>query len=356
MYRERALATALLALMLAACGSQTTTTGDDPVTAQPALPSGWRWESFGGVEVGVPGTWGWGDSGLRLDAWCINSASRDKSPVVARPGEAIPAIGCGDGGTSLANTGPVVGLGHAFIIDGPDPASSAIPTAAPGFYDPAPDGVTREGDRTTIHLSGVEVVIQAAPALREQIAVTVHRVDIDANGCPATHPLSLNPALRPTPPTDLTALPGAAAVSVCRYELRSSFAGKQGKPGLLSSLRLTGAKAEKALQAITRTPSGSGPDQPDNCAPEEAYGEQAIVLRIFPQTTRTPTELFVRYAGCTHHGFDDGTRLHQLTQTALDPFTTGPNAVMTFLTPPPQTIASAPPTRTATSSGDNKGG
>ena len=30
----------------------------EPVGGQPALPSGWRWESYGGVQVGVPDGWG----------------------------------------------------------------------------------------------------------------------------------------------------------------------------------------------------------------------------------------------------------------------------------------------------------
>src|SRR5690349_9741816 len=56
----------------------------EPIGRQPALPAGWRWESFGGLQVGVPGDWGWDSQALRLDAWCIKPGNHP--PAVARPG------------------------------------------------------------------------------------------------------------------------------------------------------------------------------------------------------------------------------------------------------------------------------
>src|SRR4051812_39721449 len=106
-------------------------------------------------QVGVPDHWGWGDP-ARLSAWCVGPRG-DRPPVVARPGP-VPAIICDGQETRTANTGWVVGLGPARE---------------------AGDGVEREGDRTTVRLAGVEVVVQAPWGLREQIGATIHRVRVD---------------------------------------------------------------------------------------------------------------------------------------------------------------------------------
>src|SRR5689334_8641462 len=81
----------------------------EPIGAQPKLPAGWRWESYGGVQVGVPGDWGWDNQAIRLEAWCIKPGNHP--PAVARPGSGVPLIGCGvgrtgpPGGYLIANTG-----------------------------------------------------------------------------------------------------------------------------------------------------------------------------------------------------------------------------------------------------------
>ncbi|WP_130508030.1 hypothetical protein [Krasilnikovia cinnamomea] len=306
----------LVAVLLSASGSQTPIAGEEPVTVQlvepdrkPALPAGWRWESYGGVEVGIPGEWGWGDSGLRLDAWCVGSAG-NRPPVVARPGGATPAIACGGDGTRIADTGWVVGLGHALQVS---------------------DGVERVGDRTTVRLAGVEVVVQAPWGLREQIAATVHRVDVDDFGCPTTNPISMQPALRPARPVDLATLRNVSSVSACKYELRQGYDTAQQRPWLVSSLHLDGAAAERAIRQIAQAPVGGGPDQPDLALPEAAYGDDAIVLRVRSRVGLT--EVMLRYSGCDHNGFDDGINVRRLTAASVAPFIAGPNTVLMFAGP-----------------------
>jgi len=311
MHRVRAIVATLAAVMFSASGSLSPLAGMERVTAelvradrQSVLPPGWRWESYGGVQVGVPAGWGWDDP-VRLYAWCVNSQD-DRPPVVARPGP-IPAIHCGGDGTSIGDTGWVVGLAH---VRG------------------AADGIEREGDRTTVRVAGVEVVVQAPVALREQIAATIHRVDVDAFGCPTRHSISMQPSLRPTRPVDVAALRDVTAVSVCKYELRAAYNAAQPQPWLVSGLRLDGDVADRAIRQIAQAPIGGGPDNPQDCAPEGAYGDDAIVLQV--RSAAGSTEVMLRYSGCVGNGFDDGVDVRRLTAAAVAPFISGPNAVYSF--------------------------
>ncbi|CAN5253487.1 hypothetical protein BH09ACT10_BH09ACT10_23380 [soil metagenome] len=72
-------------LLLSACSSAS------PKPDASALPEGWRWESYGNVEVGVPSSWGWGNGSQRLGQWCVQKP--DGKPVVGRPGVSS-AAGC----------------------------------------------------------------------------------------------------------------------------------------------------------------------------------------------------------------------------------------------------------------------
>ena len=310
MHRVRAIVATLVAVMFSASGSLSPLAGMERVTAelvradrQPVLPPDWRWESYGGVQAGVPAGWGWADRGLRLDAWCVNPHG-ERPPVVARPGGPIPAIHCGDDGTRISDTGWVVGLDH--------------------MRSPA-DDLERDGDRMTVRLAGVEVVVQAPVALREQIAATIHRVDVDAFGCPARHPISTQPNLRPARPVDVTALRDVTAVSVCKYELLAVSYAAQPEPWLVSGRRLDGNDAERAIRQIAQAPIGAGPDNSQDCAPEVAYGDDAIVLHV--RSAAGSTEIILRYSGCVGNGFDDGIEVRRLTAAAVAPFITGPNTV-----------------------------
>jgi hypothetical protein len=60
---------------------------------------------------------------------------------------------------------------------------------------------------------------------------------------------------------------------------------------------------------------GEGPDSPEQCAPEAAFGDEAIVLILHGE--RHDQEVFVRYAGCNRHGIDDGATHRKLTSSML---------------------------------------
>ena len=294
MRRARALVLALLLLSLAGAGAARAVDiwsfGAGQVGSRTDLPAGWRWESYGGLEVGVPGDWGWDERELRLETPCVGQG-RPQEPVVGRPSGIVLAVGCA-GSTLMRDTGWVVGFG-----DGPG----------------HPDGVEHVRDRSTVWLDGVEVVLQAPALLRKRIAETIHRVRTDSSGCPVTHPILGRPGLRPSPAVEVTRLRAVTAVSACRDRLNSS------PPLLFSSLRVDPA----AVQRIARAPVGGGPDFPGECLPEYAYGRYVIVLRV--RSAAGLTEIVLRYAGCDHNGFDDGAAIRTLTPQNLAPFTAGAN-------------------------------
>ena len=86
---------------------------------------------------------------------------------------------------------------------------------------PAPD----QGDRRTVTVGKVAVIVQTRdPRLRQQIADTVHEVDVDAYGCPADDPAAQRPQKRPPDVGDLAdhvddAGSADVTVSACKYRI-----------------------------------------------------------------------------------------------------------------------------------------
>ena len=318
MRRTSAVMVALLLCGLAACGPETAdgptagqSTPRQSPSAEPehALPAGWRWESYGGVQVGVPGDWGWGNGTQRLSQWCIANEAETARSIVGRPGPATLVACPGQDRspspeTLIENTGQVVGFSRT---------------------EDRSDGVSHEGDRTTVRLHGVVATVQARPVLRRRIVETVHRVGVDSFGCPATHPISNDPDRRPEP-ADVAGLKEVSAVSACKYELARGPSSPE--PRLLSSLQVEGAAAARAIQDVARAPVGGGPDNPAQCLPSVSYGDDVIVLRVRSSAGRS--DIVMRYSGCDHNGFDDGVAVRSLTAAAVAPFVAGPNAVFSF--------------------------
>ena len=302
---RRAFCVLIGALLIGVTSACTSTSGEAAAPAAsasggPGLPAGWRWESYGGVEVGVPGDWGWDNATQRLHQWCVVKPEQKVKPVVARPG-AGTLVGCPDGDTVLANTGTVVGFSRTD----------------------AADGVTNEGDRTTVRLDTVEVVVQTPAELRQRIVDTIRRSRLDSNGCAATHAVSAKPQWRPGNEFKIHDLRNVSAISVCKYQVGEQLPGAP--PRLLASTRLDGAAGAQVIAAVAAAPDGSGPNEPASCAKDHAYGNEIIVLRV--RADRAPTQIVVRYSGCDHRGFDDGATVSRLTATALAPVIAGPHAV-----------------------------
>lgn len=277
----------------------------------PELPHGWRWESYRGLEIGVPGEWSWGNGGQRINQWCVEGFG-PKGPMVGRPGPET-LVGCQGDATAgpgwLAKTGTVLSF---------EPVVIGVESEAD------PDELQRhlDGDRLTLELNGAGVTIIAEPGLRERIAATIHAVDVDSYGCPVTDPISQDPGRRPDDPVAVESLTGVIAVSACRYALPAGYYADR---RLVSSLRLEGRAAADVVDAIAAAPAGGGPDRPSTCLKSVSYGEEAVVLRV--TSDQGEAQVYLRYSGCDHNGFDDGVTVRRLTVEAVGPLVAGPNQV-----------------------------
>ena len=264
------------------------TRGSDP---------GWRWESYGGVEVQVPS--GWTRYGVARQPWCsIEGQQGQQQGEIGRPGP-IGYVKCPD-------DVPVDKLGeHVWLSDVSD---GTVRVAAPAKNLGA--GWVR--DVVVVGRVEIEVQTRGNSAVRDRILGSVREISVDANGCPVRHPISENRFVRPA----ASAGDGdPVGLSVCRYGVGQDTTGRG---TLLGSKRYAGPQASSILRAISQAPAGGGPDAPDD---NDGLGAEAAVLRI-----ETPTgvrEVFVRYNGSEHNGFDDGTRVRRLTREALT-FMTGP--------------------------------
>nr|BFE60420.1 hypothetical protein GCM10020063_049460 [Dactylosporangium thailandense] len=316
MRRSAAAAFTLLVLTTSACAARNQAPQEASASAGPqvgasAAPEGWRWESYGGIEIAVPRSWGWANGSQRLHAWCITREDELAQPVVGRPG-AIPAIGCLGG-------------------DPPDPSTLVRKTGQLVTFDRTtePPGVRQEGDQTVVLRDGVMITVNAPQELRQRIVDTIRRVDVDSYGCPSEHPIGIHPQQRPPKPVDVASLRDVASVSACKYEVAEGTGNSS--PRLVSSLRLDGSAAAGAVREIAKAPAGGGPNAPQTCSPEVSYGNEAIVLLV--RSAAGPTEILLRYSGCDHNGFDDGVSVRTLTAAAVAPLVAGPNVVFNFSGP-----------------------
>jgi hypothetical protein len=301
-------ASVLIGAALAGCGDVNGT--EVPRTTEqsegPELPQGWRWESFAGVQVGVPGDWDWTNASQRISQWCVGEGRREPlTPAVGRPG-ASTLVGC-----------------DAFDKDVPQEMLVQNTGEIVAFEPVVDQEKQREdaGDRLTVTKGGVRVIIQTSDeALRARIAETVHRVDVDAYGCPVDDPAARRPKERPDSVIDLAdpeARGRVAWVSACRhttvYPDRPSDL-----PTLVGSRRFDGAAAAALLDTLVAAAPGTGPNAPETCAVEWAYGDELIVLRLHLEgSDHDVHRVLVRYSGCDHHGSDDGTTRRVLTRDLM---------------------------------------
>ncbi len=302
----------LVAVALSACSGDDADAEPTPaplptVAPVPALPDGWRWESYRDVEVGVPGSWGY-TSARRVDQQCNFAAA--PRPGVGRPGVRIDLSGC-RGPLPQVDPGALVANGGTFV--------ALLPTS---------EIVIEEGDRRVVIPDAVtQVVIQARPALREKIAATVHRIPVaDHNGCPVHHPIAEDPSWRPAP-VGVATLRDVHAVRACRYTPLDPEADAGPTVSLYSSLRLSGATARAALTGIATAPRAGRTDGPDSCS--DGFGKEAIVLQAL-RGDGLAGEVVIRYAGCADQGFDDGVQMRTLTAEAITPFLRQPNVPFAY--------------------------
>jgi hypothetical protein len=302
---------------LAGCGEQTlgqqreqqTVTNRSSPDAE-TLPAGWRWETFGGAQVGVPDDWGWTNGSQRIGQWCVDTGRpRDLEPAVGRPG-ASTLVGCNtDEGvpkeTLTRHTGNIV-----------------------AFESAALDRVPDTGDRRTVVVGDAAVIIQTNdPTLRDRIAGTVHQITVDAAGCPVADPVAEDPSDRPMAAAELATITGVRSVAACKYAVhRPEGAGRV--PPLLASRTFAGPAATDLVHALVAAPVGGGPNAPEDCMPEYSYGDELLVLLIAHEEGTLRVK--VTYSGCDHNGIDDGTTMRRLTREAMASLNSGPLAVSSY--------------------------
>lgn len=235
----------------AAVGGPTTPGTAGPSAADPAgrpdgIPANWRPESYGGVQIWVPSTWGWGGTpitpewgGGRMDcselrAFTIPGSSDyefvpDTTPYVGRP--VMMTDACGDGGPDAHPLVEAAWLGA--------PVEVGTQTYA--------DGVVRE----TRLVGGVTVTAFGKDTDRiHQILDSARAVAIDANGCVAE---------QSGQPPSTTTISSAESLSVCVYDTTQT---STGTGGLLYSMTLGAEQAtayRKATVAAVAGRSTGGP-------------------------------------------------------------------------------------------------
>jgi hypothetical protein len=204
-----AAAVAVIAGGAAAAREHAGDTSRTPTAGQPGppgagpLPDDWRYESYDGVQVRVPPTWGWGGAPMSPtgDGQLYDCGS---SAAFVVPGS--------DAYEFVDDTVPFVGR-PAMMTDACQGPAMAPGADAVWLGSPLPVGTDSSGKvvAETIALAGQHVsAFSDDSALRSQILGTAEAVTTDANGCPT------EPRKAPAPgPADGAQ---AASLSVCVYD------------------------------------------------------------------------------------------------------------------------------------------
>lgn len=261
-------------------------TSSDDIQSPPD-DGAWRWESYGGIELQVPASWGYGTSG---SPWCAHSDELPR-PVVGRPGP-IPAIACADAIAPVDRRVPYAWLGSG--------GRSGTEQYDHGWIE------------ETRLVGEVQVtVLTQDDQLRARILESARVVaDVDVHGCPVQHAIAADPAHRPNPSLGgLATLGDPIDISACTYAFEQGDASPAAP--LLASSRITGASAVALIDALVTAPEGIGPDDPGDCISAAALGDQALVLRV--SDAAGTREAYVRYDGCEGHGVDDGVTSRMIT-------------------------------------------
>lgn len=266
-----------------------------PSQREPAGPGGtaqadWRWESYAGVELQVPRSWGYGGDPSQ---WCSAGPARKPAPYIHRPGASTSML-CPDV-PELAK--------RASYVD----------------FNGAPAGI-REFDhgwvRETRTIAGTAVTVFTDDAtLRAGIFASAREISgTDANGCAPGYPGAGDLATRPkTVGGGLGSEGQLKSVSVCGYELPNG--------SLYTGRIFTGTAATDLIEAVLSAPGGTGPNSPPTECMPGAQGDRLYLLTF--HGTKHDQQVLVRYAGCDHNGTDDGTSRRRLSTLLLQPLLTG---------------------------------
>jgi hypothetical protein len=163
------------------------------------VPPSWRYESYAGVQVQVPDTWGWGSSPVRSSIFDgrrhLGACGTNQAAVLSPTDDSsyVSSLTRFVGRPAVTNQRCV-----PWGSDGVMPVGEAV-----WFGSPLAVGVTSTGGNLaeTRAVGEQHVTVFGRDAsLRRQILGTAEEVDVDANGCPTravmtptTGPRSLDP-------------------------------------------------------------------------------------------------------------------------------------------------------------------
>ena len=241
---------AVIALVLTVAWVARATRTPPGVITYPSVqvPTDWRYESYDGVQVQVPSTWGFGGAPIRAAFFGghLGACGTNEAAVLS----------AADHASYVSSATPFVGrpsmMTDACLTWGSD---GVMPTTdALWFASPMAVGVTSVGAVTaeTREIGGQHVtVFSRSSALRRQILGTAELVGTDANGCPARAVHQATPG-----PGTLT----ASSLSVCVYsqDTGSSVLMWSGRLDARSARAYTSAVAQAGSHtpACTGIPSG----------------------------------------------------------------------------------------------------
>lgn len=198
-------------------------------------PDGLRWESYGGLEVLVPATWGYAADPSQP---CL--AKPGVRPFVRRPGM-LTTGGCA-GRLSALNAR----ASYVWFDSGQAAGRKA--------FDHGWAWETRVVAGTPL------TVLSDDAALRRTILDSARAISgTDVYGCAPSHAVAFRPTERPEG-DGLGSVGRVESVSVCSY----SFASPEPDPPppLYSSRLFTGTAASDLVEAMTSAPEGTGPNHP----------------------------------------------------------------------------------------------
>jgi hypothetical protein len=239
-------------------GAATSQPTDDP--AQVA-PSGWRVESYNGVQLQVPRSWGWG--GVPMNDPGDGRLLSCGQGAFAFPGE--------DGRTHFAENVdmPYVGRSGYYMTDvcmsGVAPPLPKHPWVWLGSpVDPSTVDLANDYVQKTVEVNDVRVTVgDDHPRRLATILSSLQRVDVDANGCAASTKL-------PTEARGFDELKAVDTVSVCGYRRIDDHGLALGY-----STQITGSRADRVLDAIKSTPPSVL-----RCAADSLPTSDRVVLRF----------------------------------------------------------------------------
>jgi hypothetical protein len=210
------------------------------------VPQTWRWESYAGVQLRVPDTWGWGASPVTSDHFPgprhLGACGSNQASVLSPADDATYAsVLSGFVGRPAITNERCMSWG----AEGSYPAGDAV-----WFDSPLAVGVTQLGGilaETRAVGSQHVTAFSGNGRLRRQILGSAEQVDVDDNGCPT------DPVVRPTAGSRVLQ---PDSLSVCVYSQDT------GVSTLMWSGRLSAEAARAyadAVDSATGEPAASCP-------------------------------------------------------------------------------------------------